>query len=263
MLRFSGLSGLVLALVATISYAQPPGGGGGPGGPGGFGGMRMPASMLLTIPEVQKELNITDEQKTKLEELRTEVQKDFQSAMGGFDFQSLRDMTQEERDKKLAELRTKGEGLSKQVDAKVEKVLDEPQMKRLKQLQLQREGTAALSRPEIAAKLALTDDQKAKIKKIQDDARAKARAAFSPDASPEERQAAFAKMQESRAKALKDTLAVLNDDQLLDWTQLTGKEFKFPQGRGFGGFGGPGGRGGPGGPGGPGAPPPANPPANQ
>ena len=88
-------------------------------------------------------------------------------------------------------------------------------------------------------------------------------AAFSPDASPEERQAAFAKMQESRAKALKDTLAVLNDDQLLDWTQLTGKEFKFPQGRGFGGFGGPGGRGGPGGPGGPGDPPPANPPANQ
>ena len=261
MLRFIGLCGLVLALVATTSFAQPPGGGGpgGPGGPGGFGAMRMSAGMLLAIPEVQKELNITDDQKAKLEDLRTEMQKDFQSAMAGFDFQSLQDMSQEERTKKMTELRTKGEELNKKIDVKVEAVLDEPQMKRLKQLQIQREGVAALSRPEVIAKLALTDDQKAKIKQIQDDSRTQGRAAFNRNATPEERQAAFAKMQESRTKVLKDTLAVLNDDQLMDWTELTGKEFKFPQGRGFGGFGGPGGRGGPGGPGGP---QPGNRPAN-
>ena len=251
MLRCSVLCGLVLALVATTSFAQDPGGRA-PGGrgAGGFGGMRMPASLLLAMPEVQKELNVTDAQKTKLTELRDQTQKDFMAGMSGFDFQSLRDMSQEERDKKLAELRTKGEELGKQVDAKVEKVLDEKQMKRLKQLQLQRDGATAFSRPDVVAKLALTDEQKEKIKKIQDDARTQVRAAFNRNASAEERQAAMTKMQESRTKTLKSILDTLSDDQLMDWSALTGKEFKFPQGGGFGGFGAFGGR------------PPANPPTN-
>ncbi len=112
-------------------------------------------------------------------------------------------------------------------------------LKRLKQLQIQREGAAALSRPEVVAKLALTSGQQDSIKKIVDGARTATRAAFNRDASPEERQAAMTKMQESRAKTLKEALAVLNDDQLMDWTELTGKEFKFPQGgMGFGNFGG-------------------------
>ncbi len=201
--------------------------------------MRMPAGMLLTMPEVQKELGMTDEQNAKVEDLRGEMRDDFRSAMSGIDFQALRDMSEEERDKKMAEIRTKSEELSKQSDAKVAKVLDEKQMKRLKQLQIQREGAAAFTRAEVLGKLALTDEQKAKIKKIQDDARTQGRPAFNPDASPEERQAAIAKMQESRAKVLKDIKATLSSDQLTAWSELTGKEFKFPQGRGFGGPGGP------------------------
>jgi hypothetical protein len=233
MLRCSFLSGLLLALVATTSFAQFFGGG---GGAGGLGGMRMPAGILLTIPEVLKELNVTDAQKAQMEEIRAEVQKDIQSAIAGIDFQALRDMAQEERDKKIAELRTMGEGLTKKIDGKVEKVLDEKQMARLKQLQIQREGAAAFTRPEVVAKLALTDEQKTKIKKIQDDARPQGRA-FNRNASSEERQAAIAKMQQSRTKVLKDIMDVLNDDQLLVWTELTGKEFKFPQGAGMGGLG--------------------------
>jgi len=206
----------------------------------------MPASMLLMMPEVQKELKITDDQKAQLDDLRAEQQKNFQAAFSGFDPRSMQDLSEEERTKKMAELRTKGEELSKQVDEKVGKILDDSQMKRLKQLQIQREGVGAFNRPEVIAKLALTDDQKDKVKQIQDGARPQGRGAFNPDATPEERQAAFAKMQESRAKALKDILAVLTDDQLMDWTELTGKEFKFPQGP-MGGmrFGGPGGPGGP------------------
>jgi len=244
MLRCSFLGSLVLALVVTTSYAQPPGGRG--FGGFGFGGMRMSAGMLLAAPEVQKELNVTDEQKPKIEELRTEMQKDFQAAMSGVDFQAIRDMSQEERTKAMADLRTKGEALNKQIDGKLEKILDEKQMKRLKELQIQREGAAAFTRPEVVTKLALTDDQKAKIKKIQDDARTQGRPTFNADATQEERQAAFAKMQESRAKVLKDILAVLDGSQTKTWSELTGKEFKFPQGRGFGGRG---------------ANPPANPPS--
>ena len=147
-------------------------------------------------------------------------------------------MSQEERDKKIAELRTKGEELGKKIDGKVEKGPRRETNEAAEAVADPREGAAALSRPEVVTKLALTADQQAKVKKIVDDARTQGRAAFNRNASAEERQAAIAKMQESRAKTLKEALAVLNDDQLMDWTELTGKEFKFPQGgMGFGGFG--------------------------
>ena len=52
------------------------------------------------------------------------------------------------------------------------------------------------------------------------------------NATAEERQAARTKMQETQAKVLKDILAVLDEKQLTSWKEMTGKEFKFPQGRG-------------------------------
>ena len=56
------------------------------------------------------------------------------------------------------------------------------------------------------------------------------------------------KMQKQRADTMKSALAVLDDDQLVEWGKMTGKEFKFSQqGFGRGGFGGRGGRGGQGG----------------
>ena len=82
MLRCSFLGGFLLVIAASPLFAQPLGG----GGPGGLGGMRMPASLLLMMPEVQKELNVTDAQKTQMDEIRTEATKDFQSAMSGIDF---------------------------------------------------------------------------------------------------------------------------------------------------------------------------------
>ena len=128
-----------VGLVATTSVAQPPGG----GGPRSRRSWRDADAGKHVVDDARspKEIDITDAQKTQMETLRADMQKDIRTAMSGFDFQSLRDMSQEERDKKIAELRTKGEELGKQIDAKVEKVLDEKQIKRLKQLQLQFERT--------------------------------------------------------------------------------------------------------------------------
>jgi transcription termination factor NusB len=251
MVRCSILSGLVLTLAVNISLAQqqPPQGNRFGSVLNAMRGMRMPAAMLLATPEVQTELGVTEEQKTKMNEIRDDMQQDVRSAMSGIDFRAMGDMSEEDLQKKVTELRTKVEDLSKRIDAKIEKVLDEKQMKRLKQLQLQREGAAAFSVPEVEKKLALTTEQKAKIKKLQDDAIAQARTIFTPGASQEDRQAAMTKMRDSQAKVLKDIRALLTEDQLADWTEMTGKEFKFPQGGGFGGFGGGfgGGRGGRGG----------------
>ena len=45
------------------------------------------------------------------------------------------------------------------------------------------------------------------------------------------------KVQDQVQKAQKESLAVLNDDQMLDWTNMCGKTFKFPERPAFGGRG--------------------------
>ena len=211
MMRCSFLSGLVLTLVATMSYAQQgPGGGGFGFGFGGAGGGAVSAASLVGIAEVQAELKVTDAQKPQLEELRTQMQTELRSARQGVDFQAMRDMSQEERTKAMADLRAKTEPVNKKFNAQLEKILDTTQMKRLKQLRTQPLGAAAFSNTEIVTALVLTDDQKTKIKEIQAAARPQGgTGGFNPDATPEERQAAMAKMRETRTKALKDIVALL------------------------------------------------------
>jgi hypothetical protein len=202
-------------------------------GGGMFGGGGS-SSMLLAIPEVQKELNITDDQKADITALTADVREKMRASFGQINFQEMQDLSQEERQKRFDEMRKKGEEVMKGVDAKVGKILDATQAERLNQLWLQRLGAAALTRPEVIQKLGLTEDQQAKIKKIQADARPTGRGGFDPNQSQEERQAAFQKMRNQMEKAQKDSLAVLTDDQMLDWTTMCGKTFKFPAGRGPG-----------------------------
>jgi Spy/CpxP family protein refolding chaperone len=236
---------VVLAAVsmATLASAQPGGGGFGFGG-GMMGGGGSIAG-LLTIPAVQTELKVTDEQKPKIDDLRTTMRDKMREAMnsgdGPPDFQN---MTQEERQKAMGEMRKKMQGVNKELDELATKILDADQLARAKQLQLQRQGGSALAREEVAKKLELTDDQTAKVKKLQESL------AKPPQFDPNgDMQAQFQKMRENVTKTQKDMLAVLTDAQTAKWKEMCGKEFKFPQGRGFG-RGGAGGGGGPGGPGG-------------
>jgi hypothetical protein len=220
----------------TIKASAQPGQGG-PGGPGGgmggfFGGgvSRGISAMLLAMPEVQTELSLTDDQKKKIEDLGQDVRDKARASFGNINFQELQNMTDEERQKKFEEMRKKAEDVTKGLDEKISGILDAKQSERLKQLQLQREGAMALTRAEIAKKLALTEEQQAKIKKLVEDARpTNTTRFFDPNQTPEERQAARKKMQDQIEKVQKDCLAVLTDDQMLDWTNMCGKTFKFPE----------------------------------
>ena len=134
-------------------------------------------------------------------------------------------------DKKIADA-------SKGVDDKVGGILDATQSKRLHELVLQRLGAAALIRPSSQA-AELNPDQVTKITKIQKDAAHDGLAAHVrpepvPCRAPTAMQAAMKKMQDQSAKTQKDCLAVLNDDQMLDWTNMCGKTFKFPELPAFG-----------------------------
>ena len=78
-------------------------------------------------------------------------------------------------------MRKKFEEAGKGIDEKVAGILDAKQAERLHQLQLQREGAMALTRPEVIKKLDLSEEQQAKIKKIQEDARPTRPARFRPE----------------------------------------------------------------------------------
>ena len=217
------------------------------GGPGPFGPPRGPGRggfgrpmgaspsnvMLIAAPEVQTELALTDDQKKRGGELQGEMEEQMRASFSGINFQELGSLSEEERDKRFADMRTKSEAAMKVLDEKLNKALDAKQVARLKQLVLQRDVIAALNRPEVTEQLKLTKDQETKLRDI-------ASQGFPPFGPPDARQQAQA-----------DALAVLNEAQKKQWSDLTGKGFTFPEPQ-FGGpgFGGPGGRG-PGGPGGP------------
>jgi hypothetical protein len=242
---------VLLVLAAALAQAQDRGQGRGGFGYGGPGGGNV---SLLGMAEVQKEIAISDDQKKLLDDLQADLRDQFRTAFGDFQnlseeerrkrFEDFQKMSEEERRKQMDEFRKKGEEVTKKADEMLGMILDEKQLDRLSQLRLQREGVDSLSRDEVAKKLGLSEAQRAKLKKIQDDARSADQDFFRNmrNLSDEERREAFTKMREQRDKRRADLLAVLSDAQKESWEKMQGKKFEFPPPRGFG-PGGPGGDG--------------------
>jgi len=132
-------------------------GGGFGGGQGGAPG----ALQLIGREEVRKELKITEEQQGIITELQRSSRPNFRELFGD----NFRDLSREEREKKLAELRTTSEKKSKESEADLYGlILDEGQANRLKQIVLQQKGNRALTEPATAKALGLSAAQVTKIK---------------------------------------------------------------------------------------------------
>jgi hypothetical protein len=225
-----------MTLLAVPLVAVQAQGGGGAGGGGGFGqgrrfggGMRGGGLFLLRDEKVQAELKMTPDQIAKIDTKQTETRQKMQELMqSAGDFQS---MSPEDR----AKLMQKGQELN---DAAVKDILTADQLPRFHQLELQQMGPQALTRKDVAEKLKITDDQKAKIRDIQTQSMADIRQAM----QDQDRQ----KMGEIRRATAEKILAVLTDDQRAQFKDMLGAKFEFSPPRRPGG-----------GPGGPGGPPPA------
>lgn len=252
----------VMAVTLTLSssvWAQPggPGGPGGRGGPGGGGD-----AFLLGMPEVQKELAISEDQKGLLEDMMADLR-------GGPrpDFASFRDLSQEERTKRFEEMRKQAEERAKQAEDALKAILDEKQFARYEELRLQRQGVMALTRPEMADKLALSEEQKEKLAALRpergrggpggpgqggpgqgrfgqgrppgegrpEQGQPRAEGRPNPEGNPGQPggrpdfQAMMEEMQARREKQEAEILAVLTPDQKAKWDQMLGKKFEFPQ----------------------------------
>jgi hypothetical protein len=229
-------------MLAAPALAQPPGGfggggfGGGVGGRGGFGAD--PVS-LLRMEEVQKELELLDDQKEKIDAL-TEANRNRERP----DFGNIREMSEAERQQLFARLRTEREKQTAETKEKLGEILLPHQMERLEQLVIQRQGLGALNNPEVAAKLKISEGQQEKIRTTAEEAsekmREEMRALFQGGNREGNREQIQEKMAEARAETEKQVLAVLTDAQKKQFDEMKGEPFTFPQPQ-FG-QGGPGGR---------------------
>ena len=255
----------VLVMTGT-ALAQGPGrggfGGGFPGQGGGIAG-------LLLMEEVQTELKLTDEQKTKLRDSRDELRGGLGGGFGrrgqggggggegGGGAPNFRDMSAEERQKFMEDARKRMEEQSKKAEELAKGILTPEQMTRLNELRIQQQGVRAMGRPEVAAALKLTDAQKEAIDDILEAARPQRGPGGGGGGfgggrpSAEDREKARTETEERNKKTQADIDAVLTETQKAEWTKLQGAKFTFPERPAFG-AGGRGGRGGQGGEGAPG-----------
>jgi hypothetical protein len=212
-MRHSLVALAAFALLALSLVAASAQGGGGRRG-GGFG-RNAGGLALLRMESVQKELKMTPDQiakvDTKQQELRQQMRELRQN--GGDDPRAAMEKMQELNHKAVAE------------------ILDETQQKRFHQLELQREGPAALAHKEVQDKLGLSEDQRSKIADIQrkagEDMRSMMEGKNLREMSDDERRTMMEKMRSMQKETGEKMLAVLTDDQRSKWTDMQGAKFEF------------------------------------
>jgi hypothetical protein len=220
-------SAILLTLLVATASAQPRG----RGGRGGFDSL--PA--LAGHEAVQKDLGISGDLAGKLAALRDDIvaaqQKEYQVA--GVSQQAFQNMSAEQR-QKMTQISTK---LNEEFDPKLKAMISADQIKRLNQIRLQfglaNQGPLAITAPEIASELSLTDDQREKLNALNGELAERQREMFRSGFDP----AANAKLREERVAKTTELLSAEQKEKL---KTLTGSPFDV--GQLGGGIGGPAGR---------------------
>lgn len=139
---------LGIAAIACSAWSQ-----GGQGRGRGFGG-QMDRLQLVQRADVQEDLKITEEEKTKIaavtkayEDEASAARENLQAAGGDF-----------------AAMRAEMKKISDKYNPQIAGILTADQNKRLDEIKIQMGGARIVSDPEVAKTLGLTDDQNSKIK---------------------------------------------------------------------------------------------------
>jgi hypothetical protein len=164
---------------------------------------------LSIFDEVQAELKTSKDQNAKLDALLDKLGPEVQDAIqaSGGDF---------------AEIFKAVEKINAKYDDECAKVLTADQNARVEQLFIQFNGAGAIVNPSISKDLAITDDQKTKIKAIQDDQRKKMMEQFQSGGPPDAD--TMKKLQDDQNAQL---LKVLSDDQRTKFKTMEGAKFEF------------------------------------
>ena len=200
--RLAALAGVVIVLAAAYpAWAQR-----------GRGFRRMfgvSEAQLATLDEVQAELKMTDEQKTRVAEINDELGEKRRELFGtGFEGWS--------------EIRPRMEELNRDASESVDKVLDPAQRKRLQEIAIQQNGPRSLGDPDVVAELGLSDEQKTKLAAAVEENSQAFEKAFAESGREDWRQ----KAGELADEADKRLLGVLTKEQQAKFEHMEGKEFE-------------------------------------
>jgi hypothetical protein len=221
---------LLLASMVQQAHAQNRRGGG-----MGMGmGQGVNPLGLVGNTAVQKDLGVTEDKADKLKDIAGDVRQEMQEEIqgSGIDVRAAFELQGEEREKKMAEIRTKMAEIQKTVGdkflPKVAEILDKTQMTRLREIAIQQAGSSALKDAAVAKDLGLSKEQQDKIATIDKE--------FSGKLQGLPREERMTKGQELRDEQLAKTTEVLSKDQQAKFTELKGKPFDLkslrPTGRG-------------------------------
>jgi Spy/CpxP family protein refolding chaperone len=186
---------------------------------------------LTQNDKVQADLKLTDDQKEQIKKIIADAPRPMRDP----------NLSREERMAKAQEAR-------KDLEDKINTVLNDSQKVRIKEIRLQARGVQALSDKAVAESLKLSDDQVNKIKDLNKSLADARSAAFQGGGRPD--QDAIDKLTKLRTETNDKILAVLTPDQKASFEKMQGAKIEgLPTGGFGGGFGG-GRRGGGGGGGG-------------
>jgi len=213
---------------------------------GAMGGFAQPPGamwgMLLRIEAVQKDLELTDGQKTELKEIADKQMAKMRENMPSKEaFQEFQKLTPEQKEARFAQFRKNAEARAEEFKAQIEKVLMPDQIERLRQIAIQIRGVRALEDQEVQSELGLTQEQKDKMKAIRELGMRKGRELFAPKGEqgrPDMREA-FQAMQKLQKELNQQVMDVLTPEQKQRFTEMQGKKIdldfsQLMRGPGFG-----------------------------
>lgn len=220
--RIIKLTAIVATMALMVSASMAQGGGGQGRGQGrgmGQGMMGGRGGNLLAREDVQKELNLTDAQKSKIKAIMDKAAEDRRAMMeemrnGGGDREAMTKHMQEAQAK-----------VKKETDA----VLNDDQKKRLQEIEIQVQGARALLNPDVQKALGITDAQKKSLEAAQQknmdrmrEMMEEMRNSGGGGGGEEMRNA----MQENQKKLETEMLAVLTAEQKTKFESMKGKKFE-------------------------------------
>jgi Spy/CpxP family protein refolding chaperone len=184
------------------------------------------------MAEVQKELELMDDQLAKLKAVEDDYRQKRQN-----EFRGLRDLPRDQVRAKFAELQEKQKAWREEALKKVQEILLPPQYDRLHEISIQVRGVSALNDPKVQEEVGLSEEQKAKLKEIRDKVETQVRTMFEGmrGQPPEQIRARMTESREKMRTLRKDieeqTLQVLTAAQHDKFEQLKGKkiDLQMPQ----------------------------------
>ncbi len=228
--------GVSFAMLANFADAQGgrgqgQGRGGGQfgGGMQGMGGFGAGPSSLAARPDVQTELKLSADQKTKVQAISDKMREERRAAFQGGGGGGGQDMQA-----RMAEMQK----MSAKYDAEVLAVLTPEQTARIKQLAVQMAGANYPMGEEGQKALGVTSDQQSKLRALQDKQREAMMALMERMRNQELDFQSMGAEREKMDKIMAEEVGkILTAEQKAKWEELKGKAFTFQQQRRGGGGG--------------------------